>query len=136
VPVRRDFAVSEDDQECLNALGLPWETVVDGGAKWVILRGFQVPAGYNHHAADVALRVPPSYPDIEIDMAYFFPELLLTKGRLIRQTQVKIAIEGKQYQQWSRHRTQANPWRAGLDSICTHLLQVSTWLEREIGGLQ
>jgi hypothetical protein len=107
--------------------------MIDGGAKWLIVRGFPVPAGYNHSASDVALRIPPSYPDVDMDMAYFYPELLLSSGKVIKQTHVRIPIEGKQYQQWSRHRTRANPWRAGLDNVCTHLLQVTTWLCREIG---
>lgn len=132
--LRRDFLFSEEDVDCLNAYHLTWETLVEGGTRWLIVRGFLVPAGYNQAAADVALRIPPTYPDTQIDMAYFSPTLLLTSGKLIRQTQVVVQIEGKGYQQWSRHRTAQNPWRPGLDSVCTHLLQVTTWLEREIGG--
>jgi Prokaryotic E2 family E len=131
--VRRDFTLSEEEKECLDATGYQWETVIDAGSKWVILRGFAIPAGYNHSVADVALRVPPSYPDVQIDMAYFFPALALTTDRIIRQTQCFLHLEGKSYQQWSRHRTALNPWRPGLDSICTHLLQVITWLQREVG---
>ncbi len=131
--MRRDFAFSEDDTGCLDANGLLWETLIDGGTKWLIVRGFPIPVGYNHPASDVALRIPPSYPDVDMDMAYFYPELLLTSRKVIRQTQVKVLVEGKQYQQWSRHRTSANPWRPGLDNVCTHLLQVTTWLQREVG---
>jgi hypothetical protein len=129
--VRRDFAFSEDEADCLNAYGLPWETIGESGTKWLVVRGFSVPAGYNCATADVALRIPPAYPDVQIDMAYFAPTLLIP-GKLIRQTQVMLIIEGKNYQQWSRHRTVTNPWRPGLDSVCTHLLQVSTWLQREL----
>ena len=42
------------------------------------------------------------------------------------------ALDGKQYQQWSRHRTAANPWRPGLDNVGTHLIQVDSWLQREL----
>jgi hypothetical protein len=41
-------------------------------------------------------------------------------------------LDGKQFQQWSRHRTGANPWRPGLDNVCTHLLLVNSWLEKEL----
>ena len=129
--MRRDFAFSEDDSDCLNAGGVPWETVIEAGTKWLILRAFSVPAGYNSVKADLALRIPPAYPDVQIDMAYFLPALMIP-GKLIRQTQMMLMIGGKQYQQSSRHRTTANPWRPGLDSVCTHLLQVSTWLQREL----
>lgn len=131
--MRRDFVFGEEDTDCLNALGLVWEALIEGGTKWLIVRSFPVPAGYNYGTADVALRVPPSYPDVQIDMAYFFPALGLTSGKRINQIQQMITVEGKTYQQWSRHRTAANPWRLGLDNVCTHLLQVTTWLEREIG---
>jgi hypothetical protein len=64
-------------------------------------------------------------------MVYFYPALALTSGKPIPQL-TPTAIDGKQYQQWSRHRTAANPWRAGLDNVCTHLLQVNSWLDREL----
>jgi hypothetical protein len=131
--MRRDFAFSQEDTECLNALGKPWEAVAEGGVKWLIVRNFTLPFGYNQPAADVALRIPPTYPDTQIDMAYFCPSLALVSGKAIGQIQQVLTIEGRQYQQWSRHRTAANPWRPGLDSVCTHLLQVTTWLQREIG---
>lgn len=129
--MRREFAFAEEDVDCLTAMGLAWETFVDGGAKWLILRSYPIPKGYNVSLADTALRIPPSYPDDQIDMAYFCPALTLVSGRPIGAL-TPFALEGKQYQQWSRHRTGANPWRPGLDNIGTHLLQVDSWLQREL----
>ena len=129
--LRRDFKLPEEDVECLNDLGLTWETVMEGGTKWLIVRGYLIPRGYNHETADLALRIPPSYPDDQIDMVYFHPMLALTSGKAIRQL-TPLTIECKPYQQWSRHRTGANPWRPGLDGVGTHLLQVDDWLRREL----
>lgn len=129
--MRRQFQLGEEDVECLAAMGLPWEAIIDNSAKWIIVRGFAIPAGYNVAVADAALRIPPSYPDDQIDMVYFSPGLALSNGKPIPALS-PLQIEGKQYQQWSRHRTGGNPWRAGLDNICTHLLQVTSWLEREL----
>ncbi|WP_263354218.1 E2/UBC family protein [Acidicapsa acidisoli] len=131
--MRRDFVLGEDDTESLAASGHVYDTIAEGAAKWVVLRGFSIPAGYNVAVADAAVRLGPSYPDEPIDMVYFYPSLALLSNRHIGATQGAITLEGKRYQQWSRHRTAANPWRPGLDSICTHLLQVTTWLERELG---
>jgi hypothetical protein len=130
---RRQFKLAEEDIESLEAGGFRWETVVDGGAKWLIICGYPIPEGYNHRTADLALRLPPSYPDDQIDMVYFSPALALTNGKAIRQLSA-TTIDSKTYQQWSRHRTPANPWRPGLDSISTHLLQVDDWLRRELNG--
>lgn len=129
--MRQAFQLPEEDRVCLAARGLAWEAVVEGNAKWIIIPGYAIPAGYNHQSVSVALRIQPSYPDADIDMVYFFPALALTGGKAIKQIS-SINLDGKQYQQWSRHRTQKNPWRPGLDNVCTHLLQVDSWLEREL----
>lgn len=129
--LRREFRLPEEDVETLDDLCLKWETVMEGGTKWLIVRGYPIPRGYNHESADLALRIPPSYPDDQIDMVYFHPALALASNRAIRQL-TPLNIEGKTYQQWSRHRTAANPWRPGLDGAGTHLLQVDDWLRREL----
>lgn len=129
--MRRQFQLSEEDEQGLAALGLEWETIVEANTKWLIIHGYAIPEGYNHRTASAALRISPSYPDDQIDMVYFSPALALTGGRAIRQLSPTV-IDGKQYQQWSRHRTAQNPWRPGLDNICTHLLQVNNWLDREL----
>ena len=83
--LRREFKLPEEDVECLDALGFKWETVIEGGTKWLIIHGYPIPDGYNHGTADLALRIPPSYPDDQIDMVYFSPALALTSGKAIRQ---------------------------------------------------
>lgn len=128
--MRRQFRLPEGDEEALDARGLPWETILEGRTRWLLIHDFPVPEGYNRRAATAALRIPPSYPDDQIDMAYFCPPLALASGRAIGALSL-TTIDGKSYQRWSRHRTGANPWRPGLDDIGTHLLQVSTWLTRE-----
>lgn len=129
--MRLTFQLAEEDEECLAARGQPWEAVIENNAKWLIFPEYPIPDGYNLRAASAALRIKPSYPDDDIDMVYFFPALALKSGRAIAQL-TPFALDGKQYQQWSRHRTGANPWRPGLDNVCTHLLQVDSWLEREL----
>jgi hypothetical protein len=129
--MRRDFQLSEDDEAGLAARGLAFETVIEVNAKLLIIPTYPIPTGYNHTAATLALRIPPSYPDDQIDMVYFLPALALTSGKVIGQLTMQ-RLDGRQFQQWSRHRTAQNPWRAGLDSICTHLLQVDCWLKREL----
>lgn len=130
--MRRQFRLPEGDEEGLEARGLPWEAVVEGGSRWLLVHEFPVPAGYNREAATAALRIPPAYPDDQIDMVYFSPALALASGLAVGAL-TSTAIDGKPYQQWSRHRTSANPWRPGLDDVGTHLLQVESWLARELG---
>jgi hypothetical protein len=129
--MRRAFQLAEEDEGCLAALGLEWEAIIENGTKWLVFPDYPIPEGYNHRIAAAALRIKPSYPDDDIDMVYFHPSLVLTSGKSIGQLS-PLTLDGKQYQQWSRHRTAANPWRPGLDNVCTHLLQVNNWLEREL----
>lgn len=82
--------------------------------------------------ATVAIRIGGAYPPAALDMAYFHPALKRTDAIVVRATEGTVAIEGVQFQQWSRHRTPANPWRAGVDNVGTHLSLVEHWLEREI----
>lgn len=129
--MRRQFQLPEADEEGLRARGMPWEAILEGGARWILIHEFPPPVGYNHHSASLALRIPPSYPDDQVDMAYFHPALALESGRAIKALTI-TQIDGKPYQQWSRHRTAANPWRPGLDDLGTHIIQVVSWLTREI----
>jgi len=129
--MRREFELTEEDEECLEANGYEWEAIIEGDVKWLIILNYLIVSGYNVTIAKAALRMPPKYPDEQIDMVYFDPPLALQSGRGINNLSL-LTIDKAQYQQWSRHRTSANPWRPGLDNVCTHLLQVRTWLQREV----
>lgn len=128
--MRRAFQLGQEDEECLAARGRPWEAIIENNAKWLLFPEYAVPHGYNHRLATAALRMPPSYPDDQIDMVYFHPALALVSGKGIAQLSM-CTVDGKPYQQWSRHR-KAGEWRPGIDNVCTHLLQVDDWLEREL----
>lgn len=131
VELRRQFNVPEYDLEFLERRGLPWEAVLDGAVRWVVLHRLPVVDGYNHSAVSAALQLSPSYPDTQIDMVYFHPHLSRTDGSTIRQLS-NHSFDGKTWQRWSRHRTDANPWRRGYDCVETHVLLVDEWLEREV----
>ena len=130
VALSQAFALPEADQNYLDRLDLTWESIKDGNTQWVILCGWQPPAGYNHSKVDLALLIPPLYPDAQIDMVYFSPYLLRTDGRIIRQLS-DCTIQQQRWQRWSRHRTPQNPWRPGIDDISSHLALVDDWLRRE-----
>ena len=123
------FALPAADQRHLDNLGVSWECIKDG-LQWLIIHGWQTPDGYNHRQVDMALLIPPLYPDAQIDMVYFYSPLARIDGKLIRQLSSQT-IQGKPWQRWSRHRTPQNPWRPGVDDIASHLALVDDWLRRE-----
>jgi len=129
---RRDFQLLQTDHAWLNGRSYDWSTIVDGGRRWLILRGVVLPAGYNAATAIIAMEIPTAYPMAEVDMFYCLPQLTRIDGREIPQTQVSQMIGGRSFQRWSRHRGAIAPWRPGQDSIVTHLLLVDESLNREM----
>lgn len=134
--LRQEFQLPAEDEEYLNARTLRWETIKEGnsmyspGNQWLIIHDWQLPQGYNHTAVRIALFIPPSYSDSQIDMVYVSPALARTDGRPIGAL-TTLMIEGVAWQRWSRHRTGVNPWRPGVDDISTHLSLVDEWFNRE-----
>jgi hypothetical protein len=129
--MRREFTLPEADVAFLETLGLAWETVIQNNTRWLILHGYESPAGYNHTRVFLGIRISPGYPDTQLDMVYFSPPLARQDGRPIGALS-STTLDGKTYQQWSRHRTGLNPWRPGEDDLSTHLELVKHWLEREL----
>lgn len=129
--MRRDFTLPIEDMEWLESLGLPYELVKSDGVLRVVIHSFPIPEGYTTPNVSVNVRIEPGYPDAQIDMAYFFPELVRKDGRVIGALAADN-FDGKTWQRWSRHRTPANPWRPGLDNLATHFALVEDWLSREL----
>lgn len=129
--LRRDFALPPDDVAFLEEMGWPWEAIRDGGTMWLLIHEYPVLDGYQINATSVALQLAVTYPEAQIDMAYFFPALSRVDGAAIRQL-ADQRLDGKVWQRWSRHRTAQNPWRPGVDGLETHMLLVGEWIAREL----
>ncbi len=130
---RRDFALQEVDESFLDNMHPSWETVREGGHRWMLVYGYPVPAGYNQSTVSLALMVPDTYPGAQIDMFYVFSPLSLVDGRKIPATESFMEIQGRQFQRWSRHRNGATQWKPASDNIITHLALVDDCLAREVG---
>lgn len=128
--MRRDFQLPEEDTLFLDNLGLIWEALNDARMQWVIIHNYPVPAGYNVQQVKVAIKMETGYPRTPLDMVYFFPSLNRLDGKRINAVSMQ-SIGGELFQRWSRHRTPANPWRAGIDDISTHISLISFWFEQE-----
>jgi hypothetical protein len=127
---RKEFDLPEEDFDFLSGLGLIWETIMYSNQHWVIIHNYPIPKGYTVNNASIALRLE-GYPVSQIDMAYFYPHLVRLDGKpIIRDA--KLVIDDKSFQQWSRHRTNNNPWEPGEDCISTHLLMFDYLLKNEL----
>lgn len=129
---QRDFLLLEEDIIFLESNHYTYDLIKEGNKQWLVIRDYLLPAGYQVERTNIALLLPTNYPDTQIDMVYCFPFLERQDKKAIPRTQVRANISGKQYQGWSRHRTRNNPWRRGIDNICTHLHCVDSWLRKEV----
>ena len=128
---RRDFDLPAEDSDWLESRGLRYELVRDGAVLRVVVYGWPVPPGYQIDHVDVNVRIESGYPDTQIDMAYFCPALARADGRGIGSV-CNDPFDGRDWQRWSRHRSPANPWRPGVDSLSTHFALIDHWLVREL----
>lgn len=127
---RRGAPVLDQDRLFLETYGLQWETIVDGSI-WILFYDFPLPPGYSRTHVLLAIRLESGYPMTALDMMYVSPAITRTDGKPIPQVNVVQAIDGKQFQRWSRHRTDANPWVPGEDSLETHIYLIEDFFRAE-----
>lgn len=127
---RRAAPVLDHDRLFLNNYGLRWEVIVDGSI-WIILYAFPLPEGYSETHVILAIRLETGYPFTPLDMMYVYPPVRRADGKIIPQADHMQALDGKQFQRWSRHRTAANPWVPGEDSLETHVYLVEEFFHAE-----
>jgi hypothetical protein len=129
---RRMAPVLEQDRLFLDGLGLPWEVITEGNT-WVLIHGYPLPAGYTAKFVTLAIRMETGYPMTQLDMMYVFPAIARTNGRAIANANIAQPLDRKVFQGWSRHRTPANPWVPGQDSLETHYYLVEECFRKEAG---
>ncbi|HEY0974641.1 MAG TPA: multiubiquitin domain-containing protein [Solimonas sp.] len=129
--LRRNFTLLDVDQGHLDSTCKAWETVIDGGRRWLLIHHYQLPDGYQRQNHTLALEIPSDYPKAEIDMFHFWPPAQLLSGRSIDRTQIRNTICGVEYHGWSRHRG-ADKWSPTRDNVITHLALVESALLKEI----
>lgn len=129
----RGFQILVKDEIYLQQRGLTWETFEVSGRRWLVLRNFVLPEGYNHAVVDIAIDVPLTYPRAEIDMFHCLPHLTLKAGGTIGETTGRTIIQGQTYQQWSRHLNGQTRWDPATDSVMTHIAVIEAALLKEVG---
>lgn len=130
--LRQNFALLDKDKAFLTRRDMRWETFDDSGRRWLLLRGLVLPKGFNHAAVDIAIDIPPAYPAAQIDMFHCLPHLTRETGASIAQTEGRTLIEGRAYQQWSRHLNGRTRWNPATDSVMTHIAVIEAALLAEV----
>jgi hypothetical protein len=132
-PARRLFKLLKSDAEYLDGLNLRWETMTVEARRWLLIHDYPATRGYSPAVATLALDIPVDYPASQIDMFYFAPWVVREDGVVIPNVQVRVVIDGIEFQGWSRHRNSVAPWDPASDNIRTHLALVESCLAKELG---
>ena len=123
-----EYPLPSEDIEYLEANHCgKWRWVEETDKHGLIIENYRLPNGYNPEETALMVIIPPNYPGSMIDMFYFSPDISRKDGRAI------MALTQENYfdriwQRWSRHYS----WRAGIDSIATHIPYVRNQLESEL----
>ena len=108
--------------------GFRWEALSEDQYMWLLLHDYVLPDGYQSKTCTVALSIPPIYPALEIDMAYFSPQLAMRSGKAIQAITIQ-SIDQQPFQRWSLSQSR------GLETRSRqywHDDSVNNWLESEL----
>lgn len=132
---RRDFRLLDRDEEFLDDCEFLWETITgEDGQRWLMLRNYGLPEGYNHSEADMAVLVPPTYPRAQLYGFFCYPSLKLADGNAISATNDgQEKIEGRDFQHWSRQLGGEVNWNPEKDGVSTHVLLIKRALSQGVG---
>lgn len=112
----------ESDIFYLQDRNLAFEVIPEpgSGVTCVLFPGWKLGPGYAPDCADMLLRLPAGYPDVQPDMWWFSPDVRLQSGKAIPAIEVKESHLGRQWQRWSRH-LNGGQWRSGVDGLESYL---------------
>jgi hypothetical protein len=110
-----------------------WQSVLAEGHRWLIVENYPLPPGYNMPSCTIAVEMPEAYPSAQLDMFFCYPHLTVG-GVAPQQTEHRQAIDGKEFQRWSRHRGPGSEWTPGTDNLESHFALIDHALAKEVGA--
>jgi Prokaryotic E2 family E len=120
--------LSEGDEAYLSSRGFEYEVFPEGQMFSLIIRGFELPDGYEPRIIDLLLRLPSGFPDAAPDMYWAFPIVSYQGGGEPPASSDRLDYGGRVWQRFSRHLALA--WRPGIDNLQTYLRLIRTDLEK------
>jgi hypothetical protein len=126
--------LTDDDSRFLRDKGYDFETYLEDGMITLIIKEFELPAGYVPCQVELLLRLHPQFPQVPPDMFWTSPVVNYTGGGRPEATQMMQTFQGRSWQRWSRHFTDAR-WRPERDDLRSYLRLILTVLEREVRPL-
>jgi hypothetical protein len=111
--------LTADDRAFLDDRGFDWTTAQDGQAWVLLIKAYRLPVGLVPQVVDLMVRIPIHYPISALDMVNMSPPVSRQDGRPLPNLTL-FPFQGREWQQWSRHRLPSNPWNFEFDCVATH----------------
>jgi hypothetical protein len=109
------------DSDYLEQLGLEYEVTSEHGMVCVVVKGWELPAGYQPDHTDLLVRLPPQFPDAPPDMFWVDPPVrYASTGAAPRAADSLEEYIGRSWQRFSRHLA-PGMWQPGRDSLQSYL---------------
>lgn len=110
------MALSPDEIETLERLGLDFRVQDENGMTCVTIRDFRLPGGFKLAMSTLLIRLNPGFPDVPPDMWWFDPPVMRIDSAVIPATDAVEHHLGHSWQRWSRH-LDPGQWQSGIDSL-------------------
>jgi len=124
----------EVDIRHLEELGHQFETYEEGNLTLLVIKDYELPAGYTPGTVDLLIQIPHDYPDANLDMWWVYPQVVFARTNAEPvNTQVYQAFPGytpepnRLWQRFSRH----PQWRPGVDDLRTFLASLRSTMDNE-----
>lgn len=123
--------LDDADHQWLKDSGFDYEVVEESGWTNLILKGYSLPAGFDHEQVDLLVRLPPGFPDAQPDMFWVDPWIKLTStGSFAPASEQPEQHVGRTWQRFSRHFANG-AWRPGTDSLESWMKTIRLLLVRD-----
>lgn len=110
------MALTNEDLDALQRLGLAHDIVAEGGMTCVKIPDYRLPDGFTETQSTLLLRLNPGFPDVPPDMWWFDPPVHRQDGAVIECTEHYEHHLSRRWQRWSRH-LDASQWQSGIDAL-------------------
>jgi hypothetical protein len=125
------MSLLEDDEQYLKDKGFKYHTYPQAdGTIFLVIKDYSIPDNLRPDKADLLVKIPPLYPQAQMDMFWVHPEVrLVSNNQYPQAANVFENYLGLSWQRFSRHYS-SNLWRPGIDSLVSHLIFVRRCLEK------
>lgn len=117
----RGVQTIEDDVEALQEAGINARLFVEGGQKYVEVRGIRVPSPpWSPSKVNILIAVPATYPTGGLDAFYVEMKVQHISGS-IPNLQSVVQLDGRSWGLISWHYATNRPWNAQHDDLASHI---------------